>query len=140
MIDSIWDGKIDGKEAQAGKKYLYQIKAKLNNKQYGKTNTQVYQYPIEIDNLKPEMIKYFVIENIHNKDRMKTLKFSAKDNESGIGKVSIMSLKYSNKVENIDKKSGLDLDKLNQAPGKNKKNKENKNNLFSSFTIENIKK
>ncbi|MFM1564606.1 S8 family serine peptidase [Helcococcus ovis] len=140
MIDSIWDGKIDGKEARAGRKYLYQIKAKLNNKQYGKTNTQVYQYPIVIDNLKPEMIKDFVIENIHNKERMKTIKFSAKDNESGIGKVSIMSLKYSNKVENIDKKSGLDLDKLNQAPGKNNKNKENKNPLLSSFTIENIKK
>lgn len=26
MIDSLWDGRIDGKFAEAGKKYLYQIK------------------------------------------------------------------------------------------------------------------
>ena len=95
LVESHWDGKINGNLADSSKDYIYQIKVKLNNREIGGDGLQVYQYPIIIDDSKPNVSKDISFENIANEDeRMKKLTFSVTDKQSKIKEISLSSVKY----------------------------------------------
>ncbi len=90
MPDSVWDGRIDGKLAQEGKTYIYQIKAKLNTEKGGE---QIYRYPVGIDGTAPYFVGQAYLSE-RDGGRLKDVHWRAADTGSGIQDVYIQSVKY----------------------------------------------
>ena len=93
MPDSVWDGKIKGKPAEGDKTYIYQIKAKLNNKGIGGEGVQIYHYYIKMDNNKPYLSAKAEtkLENLGN--RWKRVTFKVKDSGIDLKDLYIQSVK-----------------------------------------------
>ncbi len=93
MPDSIWDGKLDGKFAEEGKTYIYQLKAKLNSHGIGGEGVQTYRFPLRVDKTKP----VFGTEGIKIEDRgnrEKRITFKIQDTSTGIDKIYLQSMKF----------------------------------------------
>lgn len=136
MPESFWDGYINGKEAQAEKLYIYQMKVKLNNGGYG-SDEQIYQYPIMIDNKKPTIDKNEIYLTKLS-DRMLKLNLSVEDKGTGVRDLYIQTVGFVNDIENPD-----DFIIDNTPPGTIKSsdneslNENKKINSMESFDLEN---
>lgn len=78
MIDSVWDGKLQGKPADEGRKYLYQIRAVLNNRGIGGSGEQLYRFPVRVDTKEPIFVEAPKIEEIEDTEALKDFGESAK--------------------------------------------------------------
>lgn len=96
MPDSLWDGKIREKLIDENKKYIYQIKTKLNNNGVGGHGEQIYQYPIKIDTKAPAYINEPEVSTVN--ERLKKVKFTVEDEGTGIDNIYLQSLKYVDSV------------------------------------------
>ncbi len=90
MPDSVWDGRIDGKTAEEGKTYIYQIKAKLNTIDKAE---QIYRYAMRVDKTAPYFIGKASLTN-KDHDRQREVQFKVNDAGSGIQDIYIQSVKY----------------------------------------------
>lgn len=92
MPESFWDGKLNGKPAEAEKQYIYQMRVKLNNGGYG-SNEQIYQYPIMIDNKKPEIDKDEIYLTKLS-GRMQKIRLKVEDKGTGLKDLYIQTLGF----------------------------------------------
>lgn len=115
MPDSLWDGKINGMEIEENKKYIYEIKAKLNT---NKSSEQIYRYDIATDNTEPIIYEGTKLQKSSKKDdRLVNVSMKLKDAGIGLQDIYIESVKYEKtKNENINF-PGLDT-----PPSSGKKN------------------